>query len=85
MPVGFNSSAEALSWGYAATSYSLMRPPRIFVRAIRRAGIDRGWAVGEIGRELHLGRNTVKRFVQASRVDDLPAHVAGQRPSVLDP
>jgi len=46
---------------------------------------DRGWAVSEIARELHLGRNTVRRFVQAGRVDDLLAHVAGQRPSVLDP
>ena len=36
--VGFNNPAEALTWAYAAASYSLMRPPRIFVRAIRWAG-----------------------------------------------
>ena len=34
-PVGFNNRAGGLSWGYAAASYSLMRPPRIFVRVIR--------------------------------------------------
>ena len=38
MPVGFNNPAEALTWAYAAASYSLIRPPRIFVRVIRWAG-----------------------------------------------
>jgi len=36
--VGFNNPAEALTWVYTAASYSLMRPPRIFVRAIVGAG-----------------------------------------------
>ena len=38
MRVGFNNPAEALTWAYAAVSYSLIRPPRIFVRVIRWAG-----------------------------------------------
>jgi len=38
MGVGFNNPAEALTWAYAAASYSLIRPPRIFVRVIRWAG-----------------------------------------------
>lgn len=37
-PVGFNNHADALSWVYAAASYSLMTPPRIFVLGIRLAG-----------------------------------------------
>ena len=37
-PVGFNSSAVVLSWAYAAVSYLLIKPPRIFVRVIRGAG-----------------------------------------------
>ena len=43
-PVGFNNPAEVLTWVYAAVSYSLMRPPRIFVRMIRWAG--NGMTVG---------------------------------------
>jgi transposase len=46
---------------------------------------DRGWAVSEIARELPLGRNTVRKFMSAAQVEDLLAHVAGLRPSVLDP
>ena len=34
--MGFNNPAEALTWVYAAVAYSLMRPPRIFVRVIHR-------------------------------------------------
>ena len=47
--------------------------------------VDCGWAVTEIVRELRLGRNTVTTFARAERVEDLLAHVAGRRPSVLHP
>ncbi|WTW93483.1 ISL3 family transposase [Streptomycetaceae bacterium NBC_01309] len=46
---------------------------------------DDGWAVSEIARELHLGRSTVRRFLRAEQVDAVLGHIAGRRPSVLDP
>jgi serine/threonine protein kinase len=44
MTVGFNNPAEVLTRVYAAASYSLMSPPRIFVRVIHWAG--NGMTVG---------------------------------------
>jgi transposase len=41
--------------------------------------------VSEIARELHLGLNTVRRFLRAEQVEAMLGHIAGCRPSVLDP
>lgn len=49
---GANDPAEALIWGYAAMSYSFVRPPRIFVRVIRWAGNGMTWGSSNGARRL---------------------------------
>ncbi|MGX4690726.1 ISL3 family transposase [Streptomyces sp. JNUCC 63] len=47
--------------------------------------LDRGWALAEVARELHLNHKTVQTFARASQAEDLLGHIAGSRPSKLDP
>jgi transposase len=47
--------------------------------------LDQGWALAEVARELHLNFKTVKTFAYAPDVHDLLGHIAGLRPSKLDP
>jgi transposase len=46
---------------------------------------EQGWAIAEIARELHLNYKTARLFARAQRVEDLLGHIAGARPSILDP
>lgn len=47
--------------------------------------LAQGWALAEIARELHLNHKTVQTFARATSVEDLLGHIAGRRPSKLDP
>ncbi|MEY9862954.1 transposase [Catenulispora sp. GAS73] len=46
---------------------------------------EQGWAIAEIARELHLNYKTARTFARAQCVQDLLGHIAGARPSILDP
>ncbi|HEU5427414.1 MAG TPA: ISL3 family transposase [Actinocrinis sp.] len=47
--------------------------------------LEQGWAMAEVARELHLNFKTVKTFARAPAVQDVLGHIAGRRPSKLDP